>query len=426
MPGSDVLSVTRAPVILFLAALLVRLAALAYTVATARFPEFWEYEVIARNLLAGRGFLYPFMNVEHWAYVEPLYPFLVAAVYLLTGHSVIGLGVVQCLVSALLAPVTFEFGRLAFGYGAGLAGAALVVIDPALVGYATKLHPVTLDALLIALVALALLKLIHRPGRRTSVLFGVATGGCVLTRPTILAFVLAALLWLGCRRDLRVATARALIGLGIAAALIAPWVARNYAVLGTFVLTRSHVGFGFWLGNHPRAAGGEGDPSDPEGNRSIFDSAPEDLRQRAMSQTNEIDQDRIFQKEAIRYVGADPLGFVGRTITKLYYFWWFPPYFGKLYAHWHVAVYRGFYVLALAAALVGMITARHGSGAGPPHGIRLAVLLMAAISLAQAMFYVQGRHRLGVEALLMVFSGAGLDWLYGQRAPSRIARLGSH
>ncbi len=395
---------------MFVAALVVRLTALELAMLTGRFPVFWEYEVIARNLLSGVGFVYQSMNTVRWAYVEPVYPFLVAAVYVATGFNTTVLGVVQCIIAALLAPVIYEFGRRTFDSRTGFAAAALIVVDPALAGYAANLHPLTIDALLIALVGLTLLRLVRRPQMSTALVFGIATGVCILSRPTVIAFVISAAMWLVFRRPQRDAVRPFALGLAIAALVIAPWVARNYARLGTFVLTRSHVGFGFWLGNHPGAVGGEGDPSDPSGARSIFEIVPPALQERVMSQTNEIDQDRIFRTEAIRYVDGAPVAFVGRTIRKLYYFWWFPPYFGKLYASWQTASYRVFYLVILGLALLGIVAIRRDPVRGQGDGVFIAILLPAAISVAQAMFYVQGRHRLAVEAMLIVFSGRGLDW----------------
>lgn len=145
-----------------------------------------------------------------------------------------------------------------------------------------------------------------------------------------------------------------LISVTVIATVLTPWVARNYARTGAFVLTRSHVGFGFWLGNNPMATGGEGDPTDPSGARSIFERASPDLQQRVRTQPDEISQDRVFRDEAIRYVADHPLAFIGRVAKKLVYFWWFPPYAGKRYHHLDFSVYQVFYALVLALAVGGV------------------------------------------------------------------------
>ncbi|MBI1737100.1 MAG: glycosyltransferase family 39 protein [Candidatus Rokubacteria bacterium] len=119
---------------LFAGALGARLLALAAARATGRFPEFWEYETIARSLIAGDGFVYAHMGLERSAYVEPLYPFVIAGAYLATGASSWALAAVQVVASAALAPVTYAFARRTFGARAGVAAGALVAVDPGLVG----------------------------------------------------------------------------------------------------------------------------------------------------------------------------------------------------------------------------------------------------------------------------------------------------
>lgn len=393
---------------LFLAALAVRLVALVVARASGRFPEFWEYETIARRLLAGDGFVYRFMGIPHFAYVEPIYPWFVAAVYLVAGFHPTLVAVLQSAIAAALAPVVYAFARRTFERRAAIAAGMLVALHPALAGYAVKLHPLSFDALAIAVVALTLLAVLDVPDRRRTLSFGLATGVCVLTRPTVLAAVVAALVWLAVRRDRRVALAHVVVGLVIAAVVVAPWTARNHARVGAVVLTRSHVGFNFWLGNHPGATGGEGDPTDPTGSRSLFDRAPPELRDRVLSQPDEISQDRVFWSEALGYIAREPVAFVERTVRKFVAFWWFPPYLGRRYATAEVVVYRFFYLGAAGLAVVGLVASRRRPPPGHGDGIRVALLIAVTMAVAQSLFHVQGRHRLAVEPLLVVLSGHGL------------------
>lgn len=392
---------------LFVLALATRLLALAVAVALRAFPEYWEPEVLARNVLEGRGYVYPALHTMYRAYMEPLYPGLVIGVYAATGGSAVALGVVQCLIAALLPLVIYAFTRGTFGEAAGVAAAGVVAVHPALTGYSVKFHPLVLDSVLLPFVALALLRLRQAPSRTNGALFGVAFGLCVLTRPTVLAFVAIAGIWLFTSpawQDLRRPFGA---GLVIAALIVTPWVVRNYLVLHTFVLTRTNVGYVFWLGNHPGTSGGAADPSDPTSTRSMFDSAPAALRERVLS-TGEIEQNRIFLSEALGYVKEAPGAFVERWVRKIGYFWGVPPYSGKRYARWAISAYHAFYVGLVTAALAGLWSAwrRPVPGQGP--GLALALLLSVSVSVAQALFYIEGRHRLGVEAILAVPAGLAL------------------
>jgi 4-amino-4-deoxy-L-arabinose transferase-like glycosyltransferase len=404
----------------FAAALAVRVGALILAMATGRFPEFWEPETIARNLVAGHGFVYRFMGTDRWAYYEPLYPFVVAGVYAVTDFNVVVLALVQCLVSALLAPVAYTLTQRVFGRSAAIAAGALVAIHPALSGYATKFHPVTFDALALVLVTLATLVFLEQPRARTVVALGAAIGLGTLTRPTILAFVAALSIWMLSAERRRRIWPHFAVALLIAVAIVTPWVVRNYIRLDAFVLTRSHVGFGFWLGNHPDATGGEGDPSDPTGRRSLFERAPVEFRNRVLAQPDEVAQDRVFMATALRYVIDEPGAFVSRTLRKLGYFWWFPPYLGKRYTTAEVWVHRVFEVAVLGLAIIGLLHWRGRRHLGDSEGVMIVILLLAAISLAQAVFYVQGRHRVAVDPVLMVLAGYGVAQLTRRRdVPAR-------
>ncbi|MBM4441154.1 MAG: glycosyltransferase family 39 protein [Candidatus Rokubacteria bacterium] len=394
----------RGPLGLFLLALAIRLGALVVAANTGTFPDFWEPDVLARNLLAGHGYVYPELGTWYRAYMEPLYPGLVAAVYLVTGFSVWALGLVQCVLGALLAPVVHALTRRTFGGAAAAAAGVLVAVHPGLAGYGVKFHPLVLDSLLLALVGLALVALLQTPSARGGLVFGGALGLCVLSRPTVLGFValVVAGAMLARRRQ---GLPRALaIGIVTAAVVVAPWVVRNYRALDAFVLTRTNVGYVFWLGNHPGTTGGAGDPSDPQGNQSLFALAPPALYARVTA-AGEIEQNRILMAEALAYVRAEPAAFVGRYVRKLAYFWTFPPYGGKRYAGWQVTVYLAFYAALALAALAGLWRAwRHPvPGQGP--GLAVAVLLPVTVAATQALFYIEGRHRLAIEALLAVPAG---------------------
>ena len=400
----------RLPLLLLLLAVVVRICALGVAAAGGRFPDFWEPEILARNLLAGRGYVYPELNNLYRAYMEPLYPGLVAAVYLVTGGSAVALALVQCVVSALTAPAVYAFTRRTFDESSAIVAGLLVCVNPGLAGYAVKFHPLALDALLLVLVALTLLQLAQEPTGARGLLFGLALGACVLTRPTVLVFVVVATVGLAVSVGGRF-TRHAVLGVVVAALIVAPWVIRNYRALDTFVLTRTNTGYVFWLGNHPGTSGGAADRADPTSSLSQLATAPAELQRRVLS-AGEVEQNRILFTEALRYVREEPVAFMTRWVRKLAYFWWFPPYGGKRYPGWQLRVYQAFYALLLAAALTGVIRAARAPSPGHHPGLALAILLPLGVGAAQALFYIEGRHRLAVEPMLAVPAGYGLAWLH--------------
>jgi 4-amino-4-deoxy-L-arabinose transferase-like glycosyltransferase len=387
---------------LFLVALAARFVAIALFF-NPQSPELWEYEEIAANLLAGKGYLYTHFGTEYRSYTEPPYPFLVAFVYLVTGHSFLALAVVQALISALLAPVTYALGQQTVPRLSAILAGLLVAIHPGLIGYALKFHTLVLDSLFLALVLLATLRVAERQNLREAMIWGVAIGSCVLARPTVLGFLPLGLGWIFAGLPVRQAARFSALALAVATTVVSPWVIRNYAVHGGFVLTRTNPPFVFWLGNHPNATGSaisqKGTP--------LFDLAPPDFRDRVFS-ADELGQNQIFWEEAKRYIWNDPIGFVGRATKKFFYFWWFSPQAGFSYPKWQFRFYQTIYIFILLSAALGLVAVRRRNEPIKAPAIVLLLFFLLSISAFQSLFYVEGRHRLAVEGVLLVLSAHGL------------------
>ena len=387
-------------------ALAVRLVVLAAGVGLGAFPEFWEPEVLARNVLAGRGYIYPEMNTLYHAYMEPLYPGLVVAVYALTGGSVMTLGVIQCVLSALLPILVFAWTRRTFDTPSAVAAGIVAAVHPGLAGYAIKFHPFVLDSLLPLLFAVALLRLSQQDLRRCGIAVGLTLGLSVLTRPTVLAFAAPAAAMVAFAGDRRVRRSL-FVAFAIAVAVVLPWVIRNYLVLDAFVLTRSNVGYVFWLGNHPGASGRAAHPNDPSGMRSVFEDAPAELRARILA-SDELGQQRIFFEEALTHIRAAPGAFFGRWSAKLWQFWGMPRDVGGRYSGWQLRAYLAFYTALVAATIAGLWRAWRDPQPGQATGLAFSLMLPLSVAVTQSLFYVEGRHRLAVEAALAIPAGHAL------------------
>ena len=99
------------------------------------------------------------------------------------------------------------------------------------------------------------------------------------------------------------------------------------------MLTRTNVGYVFWLGNHLGTSGGAADAADPTSTHSMFETAPVELRERVLVlSADEIKQNRIFRSEALTYAKKAPAEFDWRWLRKLRYFWSAAPSSGKRYA----------------------------------------------------------------------------------------------
>ena len=377
--------------------------------------ETWEQEAIAQHLLRGEGFIYEHMNTVYRSYCEPLYPFLVAGVYALTNQSHAVLFILQAFLYSLTAILAGQIAWLLTGQlPVAVLAALLIAVDPALVLYTTKQHPLVLDALMVTSVSLAGLIYARKPTTRQAVWVGIALGLCILTRPTIVA-ALPLIAWWIWRRTTgqgRTGWQRALLMTACAVIIVTPWVLRNARVQGQFVLTRSNTPFVFWLGNNPHASGSA---VDLHGEDILSHQDPKFMAE--IRASNEMTQNRMFGKAAMDYIRSDPLGFIRRTAQKWFYFWWFSPQAGILYPKGWIHLYKFWWGLLCAAGLLGAWSLR----TVPPASRSLFVLpigIALVMATTQSFFYIEGRHRLSIEPILIGLAALGLVQLWTKWKPN--------
>ncbi|MEA2162224.1 MAG: hypothetical protein QOK37_351 [Thermoanaerobaculia bacterium] len=378
---------------------------LAYAAATGelRNPQVWETEQISTNLIEHHEFAYQpeHDSLVYRAYTEPLHPLIGAAVYLLTGHSRTALVLLQLVVAAITVWLIGWVAILATGrIDAGIVAALLMAIHPGFIRYSCILHPLVFDTFFFVAAGGAFIRYRQVPSLRRGVFAAFVIGLGVLTRPTILLFFLP-LLWITWRsRDTMPSRfARSAAVAGVALALIAPWTIRNAVVLHGFVLTRSGTGFVFWLGNNPWTSGSATDA----GGHSIKRLASPQFQKRILA-AGELERNRIFMQEARDYIRRDPFAAVIRVVKRLGYFWWFSPQWGRLYPPAAKLVYITWWTILLLLWAIGAAVSR-----------KVDVWILSAmgflISLGQSLYYVDGRHRLAIEPLLLPMAALGALWL---------------
>jgi hypothetical protein len=381
---------------LFLLALVPRLALLA---ARSGDLEFWEYETLARNIAAGDGYVIRRFGHLTLAFGDGnLYSFLAGALYALVGHSPTTLGVLQAVLAALAVPVIFALAERPLGARVAALGAVLAALHPGLLAYTLKLHPLGLDVLLLALVVYWSTR--EHWTRGGALQTGLTLGLNLMTRPTFFLAGLAALSvrWLARRASLRQLVAVTLIGVAIGA----PWVARNWLYVGRPLLMSTSLE-DVWKGNNPLSSGsGYLAPGE-----SIFDAAPVELRDRIWH-ADELQLNDMFASETASFIREQPEQFASLFARKFAYFWWFPQAVGVLYPASWLAAYQAYALLMYAFAAVGMVgIVRHGS----PAARRLLAMLAAVgltLAVVHALAYVEGRHRWGLEPLLLLLTARGI------------------
>ena len=81
---------------------------------------------------------------------------------------------------------------------------------------------------------------------------------------------------------------------------------------------------------------------------------------------------------------------------------------GLLYPHRYLLTYKVFYSFILFFALVGLTCSLAKKNKDMLANAYLLLFFLISISLFQALYYVEGRHRWGIEPILMIFSAVGI------------------
>ena len=198
------------------------------------------YERPALNLLAGNGFSQevapPFTpDVRR----TPLSPLFIAAIYGLIGPNAMAVVGAQVLVGTLTVALTCAMGWRLLPVGEAKAGGLLMALSLGPAVYCAFLLTETLFTALLLIVMYSLLYY-WRGGRVWTLLAGgIVVGMCILCRPIALFYPLfvVPLIWALTRGRWVRKLFASLAFLGVSGVVIAPWLVRNYRVVGTPVLS---------------------------------------------------------------------------------------------------------------------------------------------------------------------------------------------
>lgn len=366
--------------------------------------ELTESLVVARHLNLGLGFVFEQYGTMVRAWKEPLWIALLALTQRLFGPGELPLLLLQWSAGAACAVVVMRIAeRVLADSRLALVSGGLAAVNPFLVYYDTRyVHPLSFDVLLFLLLVQALLRAHQEaPGWAGARWAGLVCGLGLWQRGTLLAVAAGA--WAASvssvPRDQRRARLRlAAASLTLALLVIAPWLVRNWIVVGRPVLTTdfAHI---LWLGNHPGANGAYWD----ETRIRHYDRADESFRRR-IQDVPELGQYDVFMSEALAFVSREPAAFLKLVGARLRGFFWFTPTAGLAYGAWQALLYALAYAALLVAGLAGL--ARLWRAGPSPRRQAASVLLGGVLGLAavHAVTVVDLKHRVPFEMALCVFA----------------------
>jgi 4-amino-4-deoxy-L-arabinose transferase-like glycosyltransferase len=280
----------------------------------------YEMGRIGHAIVSGRGFSDPFGPLTGpTAWEPPLYPYLIAAVFKLTGiythASAFILLTINSFFSALTCIPIYLIGRKCFSERVAVWSAWGWALLPTVMYWSTRwVWETSLAAFLLAVVFWLALELENLEGAMPWIAFGVLWGVAVLTNTSLVTFLPASGLWPWYRRWR--AGKRSVVGVGLAAvffiATIAPWLVRNYETFGKFIFIRSNFGAELRLGNGPGADGTW---------MSYLHPTQNALALQEYEEMGEIAYVAERKREAMNFIRADYARFAWISFKRFVYYW---------------------------------------------------------------------------------------------------------
>ena len=417
-------SAFRAPVIILWTGLLVRVAyiTLAHTYRFSPFEDHFTfgYEMarVARALVTGYGYADPFSgHTGPTAWVPPLYPLLIAAVFKVAGvYTPLSAWILLTLNSVFSAATSlcvYEIAARCYSRKIALWSAWIWALYPAAMQYATRwVWETSLSTFLFAAVLVLALRMraIGEPANpsdrgphgqvfvrgvestRRWLLFGFLWALIALSNSTMLLFLPVCGLWilLGAPNKSAALTRAALAGL-LFLACVAPWTYRNWRAFHAFIPMRSNFGAELYAGNGPGAYGFR---------YGVLIGLPEqDVQHRLYVQLGELAYVHQRSQLAKAWISANPARFAALSLKRFYFFWASVPHPSD--KHWFLDLVRQInYCLPSITGLLGLALSLH-------RRIPAAWLFAWAFVLLPVTYYfvtVEARFRHPLEPLIVILS----------------------
>ncbi len=305
---------TRGARAVFAAALVARLAVVAWAAAFPPTADGAYYHVLAQRLAEGHGYtwLWPDGVVTHAAHYPVGYPALIALPYALFGARPVVAMVVNALVGAVGAAALHDVLVRSTRPRLALAGGLAYALHPALVAYTPALMTEGVTASLLAVALAATMRAREaETGRRTwgwLLVTGLALGVATLVRPPSILFApafgaLGAAGMLGSARvDARRSGAGAAGVTILALSLCAPWTLRNCARMDRCALVSVNGGWNLLIGAQTDTGAWQ-ELKVPAPCREVFAEAAKDA---------------CFEREAKQVIRAHPVAWLARIPSKLH------------------------------------------------------------------------------------------------------------
>jgi 4-amino-4-deoxy-L-arabinose transferase-like glycosyltransferase len=284
------------------------------------YPFALEVSSIAAHLARGQGFSSPFLvDTGPTAWVAPIYPFAVSAVFKIFGvysnkSALVILGL-QCVMAAATGVAIYALGRRTLGERIGIWASWIWTVSPIFFRWPVSwIWDFAASGLLLTTALVLTLDVAEKGQRRLWLQLGALWGVTALTNPALLSVLPFSLIYGIFANDNGRATRvkNAAFSTILCVMIISPWAIRNMLVFGRPVFLRSNFWFEFHLGNYHYSNGMGYLGFHPGAN-------PWQLRK--YTELGEQGYIQSARKESLSFVRKYPREFIDLTLHRTLWFW---------------------------------------------------------------------------------------------------------
>ncbi len=373
------------------------------------FSDTRHYDQAARSLLAGEGF------GERY-YRAPLYPLLMAGVYLVFGKSFLAMRLLEALLGAGLCWLVFLIAKNLLNESIALMATLFSALFPHFILLAGILYPTQIFAILMAASFYCILQSEKTNQSLHAALSGVLAALAALTVPAILFALPFWLLWMSfrTRKSLPRNLGLAFVFLTAFSVILTPWTLRNYHKYRRITLIQPLP--------HTVLPNLQDQKAQEQEIESGFQGTVRYLKENP----NGTEEDTIL-KTALHYL-LHPWGTIRYTISEMGHFWALypdrldtanPNYRQTIHAKdrrmvvggnrlWPYIKIISIFVMSLVYtfACIGLLTATMTK-----QHLTLVLLTIAGFSIGYSLIYAEVRYRIPIEPYILIFAAAGVSHL---------------
>ena len=369
-----------------------------------------------------RGILDGTWSTDDVYYRGPLYPYLLAFLYKLSGASIAFAVLVQHIIGALTSGAVYLLAREYFNPRVSLVAGLFAALYWPFVYFEGDLLIVTTILLLNTVALILLARSMRIDGTRSWILLaasGVVFGLSTIARPSVLIFFPAlplVLYWTRERgkRTSRMWLAKSAVVAGAITAAILPVMARNYVVAKAVVPVAASGGVNFYIGNNPAS---DGTSAIIPGTRADLWGGYEDAIEIAElaegRKLNLAEVSDYYFHRGWEWIELNPGDAAAHFGKKFRVFWAGPERANNkfIYFFWNLAGMRyvplpGFWLIAPLALLGAALQWRRRRRLSPLY------LFVLTYMIGVVVFFVNARFRLPAVPVLIVFASFSAVYLY--------------